>query len=52
MYLNTMNEYNTYIEEILNLDERDKIVGEIYKITNIATNDIEITITLEFTEYY
>jgi len=41
-----MNEYNTYIEEILNLSEKEKIVGEIYKITNIATGKVYIGQTL------
>lgn len=37
-----MEEYKTYLNDILSLKEKDKICGEIYKITNTTTNKVYI----------
>ena len=41
-----MTELNTHIDKILNLDEEDKVVGEIYKITNTENGTVYIGQTL------
>ncbi len=41
-----MEEYATYLNDILSLEEKDKICGEIYKITNIETNKVYIGQTM------
>lgn len=32
-----MTDYTTYLDKILNIDDYDKVYGEIYVITNIIT---------------